>query len=91
VYFNTTLTNQLPINQQRANQRQVHFIAFFNTYELHIKETSTISVAFSLASASTLHCGLLLRILFGTHSSRVLRYRASLDEDTNSVFGIFPN
>ncbi|KAH7259732.1 uncharacterized protein BKA55DRAFT_537419 [Fusarium redolens] len=32
-----------------------------------------------------------LATLFGTHSSRVLLYKASLDEDTNSVFGIFSN
>lgn len=91
VYFNTTLFAALllvAINQQRTNQRQVYFVAFLLPTNCISKKHRQFC---GFLSGINVDVALWLATLLGTHSSRVSRYRASLDEDTNSVFGIFPN
>lgn len=91
-HFDTTLFAALPlvaINQQLTNQRQASFVAFLTTYCIQYQRN--IDNFCDFLSGINVDVALWLAALFGTHSSRVSRYRASLDEDTNSVFGISPN
>lgn len=102
-HFDTTLFAALPlvaINQQLTNQptnAKLLLLLFYPRIASNIKETSTISVAFSLASTSTLHCGLLLSSALTRLASHVtelrlmktpIRYSASPPTETSRVFPI---